>query len=74
MLFHIFEIDFRLVKNTLTVIRGDGGSGKSTLQRCFSMFPDNNKEILPEMIGRKYGILDDNGLKYRFEIIYNYYL
>ena len=66
------EIDFRLCKNTMTVIRGDGGSGKSTLQRCFSMFPDNNKEILPEMIGRKYGILDDNGLKYRFEIIYNY--
>lgn len=41
------EIDFTKCKNRIILLRGDNGSGKSTIERSLKPLPDDNKEFIP---------------------------
>ena len=66
------DIDFTKCINKMIVIKGDGGSGKSTIMNAFSLFPDSNRDIRVGYSGQKSGILNNNGQIYKFKIYYEW--
>ena len=40
-------IDFSIGSHRTVVIRGDNGSGKSTIMKSLSIFPDGNEMFIP---------------------------
>lgn len=52
-------IDFRICKYKTIVIRGENGSGKSTIFNALSVLPDHNDKFIPGMPAKKEVYLQD---------------
>lgn len=48
------EIDFSKCRNKITVIKGDNGSGKSTVFKAINPFPDATSSLIPKKAASKY--------------------
>ena len=60
------EIDFSRCKHHKIVIKGDNGTGKSTLNKALTPLPDNSIEIIPNKLGKKVlrYLLNDSSILY----------
>lgn len=63
-------IDFSIGKHRTIIIRGDNGSGKSTIMRSLSVFPDSNDQFIPESPAKKEIILIDGPVVYTLTFIH----
>ena len=66
----IITIDFKKCKHNKIIIRGDNGSGKSTILNALSPLTDNVKSMMPNIDAYKKLILENNGIIYDINIIY----
>ena len=64
------KIDFTLGTHRITIIRGDNGSGKSTIMKALSVFPDGNDQFIPGKPARKEVILSDGQIMYRLLFVH----
>ena len=64
------KIDFTLGTHRITIIRGDNGSGKSTIMKALSVFPDGNDQFIPGKPARKEVILLDGQIMYRLLFVH----
>lgn len=66
------SIDFRKCKHKIIVIRGDNGSGKTTIFNALTPLPDQNTSFIPYMNASKEILIQDNmGIVYRILFIHN---
>lgn len=63
-------IDFTRGTHKTIVIRGDNGSGKSTIMKSLSVFPDSNDCFIPEKPAKKEIILINGDILYRLSFIH----
>lgn len=64
------KIDFTLGTHRITIIRGDNGSGKSTIMKALSVFPDGNDQFIPGKHAKKEVILLDGQIMYRLLFVH----
>ena len=65
------HIDMTKCKNRITIIRGDNGSGKSTISKAMNLFPDSNDSFIPGMDARKEIVLVDGETLYKLVFVHN---
>ena len=63
-------IDFTKSNHRTIVIRGDNGSGKSTIMKSLSLFPDGNEQFIPNLPAKKEIILIDGAISYTLTFIH----
>lgn len=63
-------INFTLGTHRTIVIRGDNGSGKSTIMKALSMFPDGNDQFIPGQPAKKEIVLLDGPIVYTLTFIH----
>lgn len=63
-------IDFTRATHRTIVIRGDNGSGKSTIMKALSLFPDGNDQFIPNLPAKKEIILLDGIVSYTLTFIH----
>lgn len=63
-------IDFSKCKHKLTIIRGDNGSGKSTILRAINPLPDSNDAFIPKMNASKEIEIYDGDILYFIKILH----
>ena len=63
-------IDFTRATHRTIVIRGDNGSGKSTIMKALSLFPDGNDQFVPNLPAKKEIILVDGVVSYTLTFIH----
>ena len=63
-------IDFTRATHRTIVIRGDNGSGKSTIMKALSLFPDGNDQFVPNLPAKKEIILVDGIVSYTLTFIH----
>jgi predicted ATP-binding protein involved in virulence len=47
------EIDFSKCRNRIILIKGDNGTGKSTIMKALKPLPDDNTDFIPGVIATK---------------------
>lgn len=62
-------IPFSKCKNSVCIIVGKNGSGKSTINKALSCMPDPSSEFTPNTSAEKEGILVHNNDEYHFKIL-----
>lgn len=67
---HKIEINMTLCKHKMLIIRGENGSGKSTIFNAMSVFPDSNESFIPGMAASKVVDLYDGSVIYRMTFIH----
>lgn len=65
------EIDFTKGKHNLVIIRGDNGSGKSTIFKALTPLPDSNDNFIPGLKASKYISIQDNDIVYDIKFIHS---
>lgn len=66
------EIDMTKCKHRTILIRGENGSGKSTIFNAMTLFPDSNESFIPgKSASKNISIIDDNGIIYDLSFIHN---
>ena len=63
-------INFTIGKHRTTIIRGDNGSGKSTIMKALSVFPDGNDQFIPGEEAKKEIVLIDGAVVYVLTFIH----
>lgn len=63
-------IDFSIGSHRIVVIRGDNGSGKSTIMKSLSIFPDSNDSFIPGEMAKKEIVVVDNDISYIITFIH----
>lgn len=63
-------IDFTRATHRTIVIRGDNGSGKSTIMKSLSLFPDGNEQFIPNLPAKKEIVLVDGAISYTLTFIH----
>lgn len=63
-------IDFTTGTHRTIIIRGDNGSGKSTIMKSLSVFPDSNDQFIPEVPAKKEIVLIDGPAVYTLTFIH----
>ena len=63
-------INFTLATHRTIIIRGDNGSGKSTIMKALSVFPDSNESFIPGKPAKKEIIILDGAVKYILTFIH----
>lgn len=63
-------IDFTRATHRTIVIRGDNGSGKSTIMKSLSLFPDGNEQFIPSLPAKKEIVLVDGAISYILTFIH----
>ena len=64
-------IDFTKASHRTIVIRGDNGSGKSTIMKSLSVFPDGNESFIPGQPASKNIKLIDGVVMYDINFVHN---
>lgn len=64
-------IDFTKASHRTIVIRGDNGSGKSTIMKSLSVFPDGNESFIPGQPASKNIKLIDGAVVYDINFVHN---
>ena len=64
------DIDLSKCKNTITIIAGPNGVGKSTICNALTVFPDNNSSFVPSMTAKKHIVLADKNNVYEINIVH----
>lgn len=64
------EIDFSKCKHRNVVIRGENGSGKSTIFNSAHMLPDKNNCFIPNLKAEKHFYIIDNDIIYKFRLVH----
>lgn len=64
-------INFDSGGHRIVVIRGDNGSGKSTIMKSLSVFPDGNEQFIPGLEATKEINLFDNGIIYTITFVHS---
>ncbi len=64
------EIDFTKCKHNKIIIKGQNGSGKSTIEKAMNPLPDSNSFFVPGMVARKLAIIQDGDIIYSIEYIH----
>lgn len=67
---HKIEINMTLCKHKMLIIRGENGSGKSTIFNAMSVFPDSNESFIPGMPASKVLDLYDGSVIYRMTFMH----
>lgn len=65
------HIDMTLCKNRIIIIRGDNGSGKSTIMKALSLFPDGTDSFIPGLSAKKEIVLQDGNTIYKLTFVHN---
>ena len=65
------HIDMSLCKNRIIIIRGDNGSGKSTIMKALSLFPDGTDAFIPGLPSKKEIVLQDGDTIYKLSFVHN---
>lgn len=63
-------IDFSKCKHRTIVIKGDNGSGKSTIMNALNIFPDDNNCFIPNQIAKKEIVLEDGNIMYKLVFVH----
>ena len=63
-------INFTIGTHRTTIIRGDNGSGKSTIMKALSVFPDGNDQFIPGEDAKKEIVLLDGNVIYTLTFIH----
>lgn len=64
------NIDFTKCRYRTTVIKGDNGSGKSTIMKALDLFPDSNDCFIPGQVAKKEIVLQDFDVQYRLTFVH----
>ena len=67
------DLDFGKCQHKICLIKGDNGSGKSTIMNALKPLPDSNTDIIPGLYGEKIiSYLDqENGKRYTLNFIHD---
>lgn len=64
------EVEIEFGHNRITMIKGPNGCGKSTLLSALSVYPDNNGCFIPKEKAEKILIVNNNGRRYKINIVH----
>lgn len=64
-------IDFSKCRHKMVIIRGDNGSGKSTIFNALTPLPDNNENFIPGLRAEKEVTIVDNNVLYKINFIHD---
>lgn len=64
-------IDFSKSKHKIILIKGDNGSGKTTIDNAASPLPDDNSSFIPEKPAEKELIISNNNIRYHILFIHD---
>lgn len=67
---HKIEIDLSLCRHRMLIIRGENGSGKSTIFNALNVMPDSNDVFIPGMSATKIIRLQDGYTSYQMRFIH----
>ena len=67
---HKIEINLALCRHKMLIIRGENGSGKSTIFNALSVMPDSNDVFIPGMSATKIIRLQDGHTSYEMRFIH----
>lgn len=64
------NVKIQFGKNRITMIKGPNGSGKSTLLSAMNIYPDSNTCFIDKELAEKKIILNDDGNRYKIDIVH----
>lgn len=64
------DIDLHQCTHRILLIRGENGSGKTTIFNAMTVLPDSNDQFIPGMPASKYAEIYDNGTIYQMNFIH----